>query len=127
MQNFNTQLEENENELIDFLKNCSNLAYEILSDYKNIFDKYNSESQELYSFLNCNFIKNDLYYLLSEVENTLINEFSKIYNYHLLLFLTVIILLIELIIYYSLAAYDLYKLKENKEDNLIERIKKEIN
>ena len=128
VKNFNTQLENDEIELIDLLKNCSVLAYEIMSIYKNIFDDYIENEQELYSFLNCDFIKNDLNYLLSEAENSLVVEFRKLYNNHFYLFLAVVVLEFDLILYYVLSAYDLFKIKEIKEEeNIIERIKKEIN
>ena len=126
--NVNIQLENNQTELISLLKNCSVLAYQIISEYKNVFDNYTEGDQELYSFLNCDFIKNDLSYLLTEAGNSLIGKFRKIYNNHFYLLLSVIILEMDIIIYYSLSAYDLYEIKEIKEeDNIIERIRREIN
>ena len=129
IQKINQKIENSENELKNLLKNCSVFAYEIMTNYKNLFDNYTgtNANQDLYSFLNCDFLRNDINYLLAETENSLISEFKKIYYNHLYIFIAVIILEFDLIIYYCLSSYDLNKNKQIKEDSIIERVRKEIN
>ena len=124
---YNKYLINLENNIYDIFNQTAYLTKEIITTYQNLFTKYSIYNN--YSFLNCDFFKTDINFVLSETENTLVKNVNRFYNSHLLGNIIHFILFIVLIIFYSIVSYEIPLPKKNQKhkidhSTIIKEIKK---
>ena len=130
LNDMNSELMKLQNDLYNELKNTINFANEFIKLCKNIFNDYAKEnSTRLYSFLDCNFIRDDLNFILSEVENNCLPELNNLYKNHISLNIISILFSFIYLIFYSITSYQPIKnefeeqIKKILEDELEKRMR----
>ena len=125
LKEFNSQLMKLQNDLYNQLKISLNYANDIINICKNIFSDYaNENSTKLYSFLDCDFIRNDLNFILYETENYFLPELNILYQNHLLLNINSMLFSFIFLFFYSITSYQ--PLKNEMEEILKKKLKDEI-
>ena len=123
--------EMNENLKI-FLKNIFNsvekleyITKKTISIYENIVNKYENKN---ITFNYTEFIKDDLYYLLGQIEINFSKKITKEYKDHLNINIMCICICLSLIIYYILIAKEIkyYKKDKNEEDESNKSVKQHV-
>ena len=125
----NSELIQLQNDLYKELKNVVTLANNFINLCKNLFEDYAKEnSTRLYSFLDCDFIRNDLNFLLSEIENNCLPELNIIYKNYILLSIISILFSFIFLIFYSITSYQPIKneIEEKVKILLKDEIEKKI-
>ena len=107
LKEYNEYLNKLESNIFDLLKQNVLLSKEITDSYISKFNKYSSDQNNLFSFLDCDFIKKDLYFVLGEINTSFISSMEKFCKNHLLVNLINILLSTILIIFYSLISYEI--------------------
>ena len=102
---YNKELIDLQNSIFENLNKSVYLSNEIITSYENLFIKYSIDDN--YSFLNWNFIKNDINFILYVAENSFLKAVNKFYFIHLLGNISHILLSIILSIFYSIVSYDI--------------------
>ena len=93
-------------DLYNELKITTNLANDFINLCKILFYGYAKEnSTTLYSFLDCDFIRNDLNFILYEIENNCLHEFKILYKNHIILNISGILFSFIFLIFYSITSY----------------------
>ena len=132
---YNDKLNQINDDIINIMKQNIKLSKDIIDFYKNIFKGY-SNNYNYSSFLDCSFIKIDINFLFSEIENSFIFNINKCFKNHLLVNIINYISAVILVLYYSLISYEIppntkktksmIKSKTNINDNNISEHKKKI-
>ena len=104
---YNNYLNTLESNIFELIKQNVLLSKEITDTYINKFNKYSNDKNNIYSFLDCNFIKKDLYFVLGEINISFISTMQKFCKNHLLINIIIIFLSLILIIFYSLISYEI--------------------
>ena len=102
---YNGDLINLQNNIFENLNQSAHLSNIIINSYENLFIKYSINDN--YSFLNCDFIKNRINFILYEIEKSFLKTINKYFFIHLLGNITQILLSIILIIFYSLVSYEI--------------------
>ena len=125
LKEINSELIDLENDLYNELKNSLNIANDIINLCKNIFSDYsNKNSTKLYSFLDCDFIRNDLNFILYEVENNCLPELNILYKNYIILNIISVLFSFIFLIFYLMTSYQ--PIKNEIEENLKKKLKDEI-
>ena len=121
----NENLNKIQNNIFNSIKKMGYIAKQIIKIYENILNKYEKEDV----IFNYNeFIKDDLYYLIGQIEINFSQKISKEYKSHLNINIVCILTCFILIIFYILFAKEMKYYKkdiENEEDIL--SIEKNVN
>ena len=109
MKEYNDELSEINNNIINITKQNMNSSKNIIDLYKNIFKNY-ANNYDYSSFLDLSFIKTDINFVLTEIEEFILT-INKCYKNHLIVNIINYILSITLVIYYSLISYEIPSIK----------------
>ena len=82
LKEYNEYLNKLESSIFDLLKQNVLLSKEITDSYISKFNKYSNDQNNLFSFLDCDFIKKDLYFVLGEINTSFISSMEKFCKKH---------------------------------------------
>ena len=116
MKEYNNELNETNNNIFKIMIQNMNLSKSIIDSYRNIFNGY-AKNYKYSSFLDFSFIKTDINFLISEIEESFIFTINKFSKNHLLVNIINYILTIILVLYYSLISYEIPILKTITKSN----------
>ena len=104
---YNEYLNSLESNIFELVKENVLLSKEITDSYINQYNLNLNGENNSYSFLDCDFIKKDLYFVLGEITISFKSTIENFCKKHLLINLINILLSALLIFYYSLISYEI--------------------
>ena len=105
MIDFNLELTEIQNNIFILFKESVDLSKEIINEYINIYNSF--KEGDIYSSIYCEFLREDLNFVLGEIKNGIINKINKLKLFHILINFINIVLSNFMIIFYCIISYNL--------------------
>ena len=115
MYNFNIKLNDIQKNNFASIKQTVNSAKEIINEYSKVLDSI-VEGGNIYSGIYCEYLREDLDFVLGEVKNGLLIKVNHINKYHFLMDIVNIVLSFFMIIFYCLISYYLPYFPIEKDD-----------
>ena len=115
MYNFNMKLNGIQKASLDSLQKTVDSAKEIIKRFLNIFYSIGEEG-DISSGIYCNFLREDLNFILGEVKNGFLKKINHLNIFHIIINIANIILSIFMVIFYCIIVYNLpyFQIKNNR-------------
>ena len=122
----NNYLKNLELEIYESIKNNTKIGENIISYFEELIEEYVT-SNDFYSFLDPDFIKNDTLFLLAEIQLSFLNNINNYCLKRLIISIICILVIVLFVLSYSFISYEIPLPKEESKENInMEKIKEEI-